>query len=335
MSSKYCLISDLHVGCHCDSENWHKIVLDWGNWLKDELIEKDIHNIIICGDFFHNRSEVGVKTMAVASELMDMWSDFEIKMITGNHDLFYKNRTDVSSVSIFGGRDNVELMSEMTTQNIAGKTVTFIPWGQNIEECPKSDVIFGHLEINGFKMMPGKVAEGRLTPKQLTSKSKLTFSGHFHLRDERAYKSAKIIYVGSPYQQNWGERSNIPGYYALDMKDLSYEFFENTISPKHVKITSNKIKPKDIKGNIISIDLDTSIGEEEIEKIKTKIYKSTPMEAKFNVSREVYDSNATITYDGNVNIIEVMNKYVDGLKLDTYTEDVKTKLEELFSKYSK
>jgi len=59
------------------------------------------------------------------------------------------------------------------------------------------------------------------------------------------------------------------------------------------------------------------------------------MEAKFNVSREVYDSNATITYDGNVNIIEVMNKYVDGLKLDTYTEDVKTKLEELFSKYSK
>ena len=335
MSTNYCLVSDIHIGCHGDCENWHKVAMDWAFWLKTELNAKGVNDIIICGDFFHNRSEIGVKSLAIASSIMDIWKDFDIHMITGNHDLFYKNRTDVSSVSIFEGRKNIKIMSEMTTKEMSGKTVTFIPWGQDITKCPKSDVIFGHLEINGFRMSPGKVAEGRLTPKQLTSKSKLTFSGHFHLRDERDYKTSKIIYIGSPFQQNWGERSNIPGYYILDMKTLDYEFYENTISPKHVKLTVDTVTEADIKGNIVSIDFDSALGEEEIEKIKATIYKATPIEVDFKTSREEYESDGELQYDGNVNIIEVINEYVDGLKVDKHADAVKDKLKELFSKYSR
>ena len=59
------------------------------------------------------------------------------------------------------------------------------------------------------------------------------------------------------------------------------------------------------------------------------------MEAKFNVAREEYESDGEIQYDGNVNIIEVMNKYVDGLKVDKHADAVKDKLKDLFSKYSR
>ena len=335
MSTKYCLISDLHVGCHCNSENWHKIILEWGEWLKDELTSKGIHDIIMCGDFFDDRDMIGVKSLAVAGELMDMWSDFDIIMITGNHDLFYKNRTDVSSVSLFNGRQNVKIINDMETVKMDGKTVTFVPWGQDISKCQKSDVIFGHLEINGFQMMPGKVAEGKTAPRQLTSKAELIFSGHFHLNDERSYKNSKIIYIGSPYQQNWGERSNDPGYYIIDMGDLSYEFHENTVSPRHIKLTGGEDELKDVKieGNFLAVDIDSDLDESEVEKFKNIVFKGKPMEVKFNTDRQKYISDADIEYDGSIDILEIMGDYVDGLDLDKLTPLVKDKLKELYKKY--
>lgn len=333
--NKYCCISDLHLGCHGDSPSWHSTTLTWGKWLKNELESKGISDIIICGDFFNNRNEIGVNTISVASELMSIWKDFDIIMISGNHDLFYKDRTDVTSISIFEGHSNIEIISDMDTRTINGKIVTFIPWGQDIKKCPKSDIIFGHLEIDGFRMMPGRIAQGCTTPRSLTSKSDLVFSGHFHLRDERKYKNGKIIYVGSPYQMNWGEAGNIPGYYIVDIGNLEYTFSENTISPVYVKLDSNDISKNNIEGNIVSIDIDSSMPEDEIEKLKQSIYSKNPSEIKFNILREDLSSDTKIEYDGTVDILEVMNQYVDDLSLDDYSDDVKDALKELFENYKK
>lgn len=334
MNNKIATISDLHLGCHCDSEHWHEITLNWGKWFRDELIDKDIDKIIICGDFFDNRNEIGVKTIAVASQLMDLWNDFEITMITGNHDLFYRNRNDVSSVSIFEGRKNVTLITKMTRDEIGERSVTYIPWGEDVSNCKKCDIIFGHLEINGFKMMPGKIAEGKTMPKSLTSKAKLTFSGHFHLRDERQYLKSKIIYIGSPYQINWGEASNMPGYYIVDVDDLSYEFFENTVSPKHIKMTSKKLRLDMVEGNIVQVEIDPNLDENGIEAIKTKVYDKVPLEVRWNILRTEHGTSE-IKYDGNVNVSEVMMKFVDDLQLEKYSDEVKDKLLELYHKYVK
>jgi len=332
--NKVCTISDLHLGCHCDSEHWHKITLDWGKWLRNELIDQDIDKIVMCGDFFDNRNEIGVKTIAVAGQLMDLWNDFEIVMITGNHDLFYRNRTDVSSVSIFEGRKNVTIVNSMTQVTMGTKTVTYIPWGQDLDDCNKCDIIFGHLEINGFKMMPGKIAEGKTMPKSLTDKAKLTFSGHFHLRDERQYLKSKIIYVGSPYQINWGEASNMPGYYLVDIDDMSYEFFENTVSPKHVKMPSDKLRLDSVEGNIIAVDIKQGMEEADIEKMKTQVYDKNPLEVKWNILRTEHEVEG-ISYSSNVDISEMMMKFVDKLQLEDYSQEVKDKLLELYNKYNK
>lgn len=333
--NKYCTISDLHIGCHCDSEHWHTILLNWGKWLKDELCDKNIDNIIICGDFFDNRSEIGVKTISVAGELMDMWSDFNVTMITGNHDMFYKNRTDVNSVSIFEGRSNVDVISTITTKQIGDKTVTYIPWGQDLQKCPKSDIIFGHLEINGFKMMPGKLAEGKTPPKSLTGKAKLTFSGHFHLRDERQYLNSKIIYIGSPYQLNWGESTNVPGYYVVDVDAESYEFHENTISPKHIKLDVDDLDVESMSGNIVSVDIDPTMDDVEIEGFKSKIYAGNPLEVKFNTIRNIHNVDSDVECESNVDILEVMTGFVDDMKLENHSNAVKDKLKELYGKYVK
>lgn len=332
--SNVAIISDLHLGCHGDSENWHNITLKWGMWLKEELEQANITNIIICGDFFDNRNEIGVKTISVASELMDMFNDFEVTMIAGNHDLFYRNRTDINSISIFDGRENVDVISEMTLEKIGNKTVTYIPWGSDISKAPKSDIIFGHLEINGFKMMPGRVAEGVTAPKALTSKASLIFSGHFHLRDERKYKNAEIIYVGSPYQINWGESTNIPGYYILDVDTMDYSFVENVISPRHIKMSSNNLQLEDISDNIIKIEIDSNTEEDVMETLKGQVFSNSPLEVQFNVLRDELAVDGDIKYSGSVDISEVMMDFVDELNVEDYKDDVKDKLVELYNKYT-
>ena len=332
--NKVCCISDLHLGCHCDSENWHNITIEWGKWLKNELIEKDINHLIICGDFFDNRNEIGVRTISVASELMNIFNNFEVILITGNHDQFYRNRNDIHSTSIFEGRKNVTVIDSLRSLKFGDKNITFIPWGEDLTKIKKCDAIFGHLEINGFMMTLGKLAEGKTDAKVLTGKAPLIFSGHFHLREEREYKNSKIIYVGSPYQMNWGEAGNIPGYYIVDLDNMNYEFFENIVSPRHIKMTSKKLKLKDIPGNIVSVEIDPSMDDIEIENIKNKVYNKTPLEVKFNIFRgEKISPNTTVS--GNVDVFKVMMKFVDDMEIGEFTEDVKLKLKELYEKFSK
>lgn len=332
--NKVCCISDFHLGCHGDSEHWHEITLKWGAWIRDQLIDQDIERIIMCGDFFDNRNEIGVKTISVAGQLMDLWKDFEITMITGNHDMFYRTRTDVNSISIFEGRKNITIVTEMTRETIGDRTITYIPWGQDITKLRKCDIVFGHLEINGFKMMPGKLAEGRTEPKALINKAKMTFSGHFHLRDERKYLKSEIIYVGSPYQINWGEASNMPGYYLVDIDNMSYEFNENTVSPKHVKMTSEKLKLDEIEGNIISVEINPELDDGDIEGVKTKIYDQNPLEVNFVILRNDYSGEGEVNFTSNVDISEVMMDFVDDLKLEQFSNEVKDKLKELYNRYA-
>ena len=151
MRSKICCISDIHVGVHQNSNQWHAITLDWAAWLRDELKSKNIKDIIISGDFFHYRDEIAVNTIHFATEVLNLWKDFNISMLVGNHDAYYKDRSDVNSLSILDGWDNITIISDITTREIFNKTITFCPWGCNIPDIPKSDVIFGHFEIQNFK----------------------------------------------------------------------------------------------------------------------------------------------------------------------------------------
>ena len=63
--TKVCCISDVHIGIHQNSNQWHEITLNWAQWLRAELQQKGIHDIIISGDFFHYRDEIAVNTIGV------------------------------------------------------------------------------------------------------------------------------------------------------------------------------------------------------------------------------------------------------------------------------
>ena len=245
---KICCISDVHLGVHQNNSNWHKILLDWVRWLDKNLKQKGIKDIMICGDLFHYRDEIAVNSLQVAKQFFDILTDYNIIMITGNHDCYYKDTSCVNSLSLFSGWENITVIDTLTTEEIYGNRVTFVPWGEEIKKIPKSDLIFGHFELTNFKMNNFKICDHGDSPEFLLKKSKMVISGHFHLKTERNFTTGKILYLGNPFQMDFGDAESEKGYYILDFNDITNPVFHiNDVSPvgsyQRLDELSNNLKP--------------------------------------------------------------------------------------------
>jgi len=284
-NNKIAIFSDLHLGIHSNSSEWHTYAIEWANWFREECRDKGIKDLIFCGDWHHNRSEISVNTLQISADILDMFEEFNLIAITGNHDIYYKHRTDVNSLSIFKNRKNVTILDQYQTLEAFGKKISFCPWNTSIKTIEKSDIIFGHFEIETFKMNTFKVCEEGIRVKDLLSKSSLIISGHFHTRHEKKFGAGTILYVGNPFQMDFGDSGNCKGYHILDIDTLEYEFFENNVSPCYEKITLNElveegditpvIKNK-ITGNIVKLKIDRNISQEDMDILTSVFNKLRP-----------------------------------------------------------
>lgn len=295
------IIGDLHLGLKSNSEIFHKISIDYAKWLKTNLNSKKIKQIVFLGDIFHNREEIGTTTLQTMSDFFEILKEFDIKIILGNHDLFYKDKTDISSVSQLNGWSNIEVISKTKLVELESRKLLFVPWGFSLDELVKADVIFGHFELNNFYQTAQKLCEHGLDPDELTKKTNLVFSGHFHMHQITNVKNTKIIYVGSCFENNWGEMGSEKGFYILNLKSLTYEFIKNTISPVHEKIVLSKFinnkeyfqeKTKLIPNNFIKFIVDENIEHDKIEKIGIKIGSLKPVD--FNIEFDIIKDDVKV-----------------------------------------
>lgn len=282
-----CCISDIHIGVHQNGAMWHDIVIEWAKWLHDELINKGIEDIIISGDLFHYRDEIAVNTIQVATEVFKIWKPFNIGILIGNHDSYYKDKVDVHSLSILSGWNNITVYDTVTTIDHYGKKLTFCPWGTETYEIPDdSDIIFGHFEIETFKLNEFKTCTGGIKSKDLLEKCNLIITGHFHLREERQYKNGTILYLGNPFQMDFGDVNGVKGYYILNTKNKTYEFTPNNISPQHVKLKLSELAKigkltthikNQIKNNILRFIIDRNVSPDEVDVILKKFSSLNPL----------------------------------------------------------
>jgi len=328
--AKVAIFSDLHLGVHLDSPVWHQVAINWCDWFIEQLNEHNIRDVIFLGDFYHHRSDVSVSTLHVASIILDKLKSFNMIMVVGNHDSFYKQRSDINSLSILGGRENLTVISETTVTNLFGRTCTFLPWSADISALTESDIIFGHLEIESFKMNTFKTCDHGMKTRDLLSKSNLIMSGHFHLRDERKYTEGSIIYVGSPFEMDFGDVGSTKGLYILDFNTLDYIFIENKISPKHKKISlteltnTKSITGKEINqivnGNFVKLIIDKKANNDAIDTLIQKFSAYNPLsfitdythtENTYNIDDKNYENTGVdmqATIHEFINILDIDNK---------------------------
>ena len=175
-----------------------------------------------------------------------------------------------------------------------------------------------------------KVCEEGLKVKDLLKKSSLIISGHFHTRHEKKYGKGTILYVGNPFQMDFGDAGNEKGYYILDLDTLEYNFTPNNISPSYNKvslselvregnITSNIINI--LAGNIVRLKVDKNISQPDMDLLLKKLSLLRPealtVDYDINFNRLIDDSNSKEDLSGIdipqaieefVNLLEIKNK---------------------------
>ena len=293
------IFSDLHLGVHSNSSNWHNYAIEWANWFRDECKRENIKDIVFCGDWHHNRSEISVNTLQVSADILDILSDFNLLVIIGNHDIYYKHRTDVNSISIFKNRKNVTILDSYQQIEAFDRTLSFCPWNTTTSQIAKSDVIFGHFEIETFRMTEYKVCEDGIRIKDLLEKSSLIISGHFHTRHEKQFGNGTILYVGNPFQMDFGDAGNQKGYHILDLDTMDCKFTPNTVSPNYKKVSLSElvavgdITPMTINNfanNFVRLKIDMNISQQD-------------MDTLYSILNKLKPESLTIDYDINFNRI--------------------------------
>jgi DNA repair exonuclease SbcCD nuclease subunit len=326
--NKVAIFSDLHLGVHSNSSEWHKYAIEWANWFREECRDKGIKDLIFCGDWHHNRSEISVNTLQVSADILDMFEEFNLIAITGNHDIYYKHRTDVNSLSIFKNRKNVTILEQYQTLEAFDKKLSFCPWNTPTKVIEKSDVIFGHFEIETFKMNAFKVCEEGVRVKDLLKKSSLVISGHFHTRHEKQFGAGTILYVGNPFQMDFGDAGNRKGYHILDLETLEYEFFENNVSPCYEKITLSElveegditpIVKNKISNNIVKLKVDKNISQDDMDILTGVFNKLQPEQLSIDYDinfNRILDNRDDIEDLSGVDVEQAIEEFIGTMDLD-------------------
>ena len=340
-SNKIACISDIHLGVHQNSQTWHNIAINFAKWFDKELKLRGIKDIIIAGDIFHNRHEIGVNTIHCAYEFFDILKNYNILTITGNHDCYYKDKSDINSISILDGYKNITVFKELKTVNLNDKVFCFCPWGIPVEEIPPCDVVIGHFEILNFKMNAHKVCDHGVESESLLDKTKLVITGHFHCRDHRKYKNNKsIIYLGSPHELDFGDRDQVKGFTILDTDSLSLELVENNLTPKHKKIKISELLDgkitlenisTELQNNFVSLCVDRNVNEQVLSVMLSKFnqYKPKHVRTDFNIF-EAVQLSATELNEVSIDIDTALHEFVNLLDTPVPKKDILDKCIDLY-----
>lgn len=282
LDGKTLVFSDQHFGVKGNSPNRQKI----GVQVIKEIIayakKAKAKNIIFCGDWFHSRATVDVSTLDIAYKCVQaLAKQCKLWMILGNHDLYLKNSTEVSSVNIFKGVDNIEVISEPCEVELNSKKTLLVPWLANLDGYkPNSyDFLFGHFEISAKFLIQSYTEEhsGKLVANEEVSskiddddildvpsnsqkrnskavdllgsfielakpETGVIFAGHIHQHKEMIAKEGrKFIFIGSPYEQNLGDIGNECGFYEI-AETGKLKFIKLDKLPKHIQFKTSDIK---------------------------------------------------------------------------------------------
>lgn len=252
LSDRVLIVGDIHLGVNKNNPIFFETALKYADWIVSVCEKNKIDTIVQLGDIFHNREMIHVPTLNCANDFFEKLHQFDIHIVTGNHDCLYNEISDVNSLKLLQNWPNITVHEKVSS--IDG--VCFCGWGTKLIDIPDDQrIIFGHFDIKGFEMSAYKISEHGFTASDLMDKCKFLMSGHYHKPQVRFYNKKPLVYAGSTYQLNWGESGEDKFVYILDTTTLEYTPIKNEISPRFQYIRSDKDFDK-VANNFVSIELD-------------------------------------------------------------------------------
>jgi DNA repair exonuclease SbcCD nuclease subunit len=204
MFKKAACFTDIHFGLKNNSRQHNNDCENFVKWFIDESKKFGAETCIFLGDWHHHRSSINISTLNYSiSNLKRLSENFEkIYFITGNHDLFYRDKREISSVIFANEIPKIEVVNEILVKD----DVAIVPWlvGNEWKKIQKikCKYMFGHFELPNFKMnaMVEMPDHGEIQADHFSHIERV-FSGHFHKRQHKG----NISYIGNPFAHNYAD----------------------------------------------------------------------------------------------------------------------------------
>ena len=231
---KIAIITDTHFGARNDNQNFNDYFFKfYDDVFFPTLIEREITTCIHMGDVMDRRKYVSYKTATdFRKRFIDRFIelDIDLHIIVGNHDTYYKNTSEVNSMEELVGQKGFKIYTFPDVVEFDGTPILFMPWinsgnyDSSMQALSKSrtDLLMGHLEINGFEMHKGQLADGNYD-SELFRRFDTVFSGHYHHKSDDGH----IFYLGTPYEIMWNDYDDPKGFHIFDTATRELERIVN------------------------------------------------------------------------------------------------------------
>ena len=197
------------------------------------LEQYGIDTIIHMGDAFDSRKSIDFVGLDWTRKVvLEPLSKYKVHLITGNHDIYFKNSNKVNSPELLlKDYGNITTYSEPTEVNIGGLNILLLAWSNSenqdksfkLIKNTKAKVVMGHLELQGFRVNKNLVMEEHGLEANLFSNFKKVFSGHYHTRSD----NGTVFYLGNPYEIYWNDVNDPRGFTIFDTETLEHFHIDN------------------------------------------------------------------------------------------------------------
>ena len=340
---KVAIITDTHYGCKKGSKHIHDYFeLFYKNVFFPALEEHKVEAVIHMGDAFDSRKSIDYQSLEWAKRVVfDPLKKYEVHMIIGNHDTYYKNTNNVNSPELLlQTYSNIRTYSKPTEVNVGGLDILFLPWiNQENEELSFKLIkkttckcAMGHLECQGFRVNRQLIMEHGLE-SELFEKFDRVYSGHYHTRST----NGTIFYLGNPYEMYWTDVNDTRGFHIFDTETLEhtsinnpYKLFYNVY---YEDTPYQLFDATEYQNKIVKVIVRKKSKPKDFEKFIDKFYNVGVQELKIIENFEIQESE-DFKVDEDENTLSLLNRYIDDSEFNCDKNIIKTIIQDLYQQAS-
>ena len=336
---KVCVISDTHYGARKGSKLFQDYFEQfYKNVFFPTLEKEEITTVMHLGDAFDSRKSIDYQSLEWTKRVvLDPLLKYDVHMLVGNHDAYYKNTNSVNSPSLLlQNYSNIKTYSDPEVIKIGNLNVLLIPWicADNEEKTLRlikksgCKVAMGHLELNGFQAYRGHIMDDGMDSIVFDNFTKV-FSGHYHTRSN----NGTVFYLGNPYEIFWNDVNDTRGFHIFDTETLEHTPVNNPYKMYYVIYYDDDnyqtFDTREYENKIVKVIVRKKSNTKKFEKFIDKLYASNISELKIVENLQIEENEEFEAYESE-DTLSILNRYVEESEISLDKSIVQKMLHEIY-----
>ena len=336
---KVAIITDTHYGARKGSKHLHDYFeLFYKNVFFPALEEYGVETVIHMGDAFDSRKSIDYQSLEWSKRVVfNPLKKYDVHMIVGNHDTYYKNTNEVNSPELLlQTYKNIKTYSKPTEVNVGGLDILFLPWiNQENEELSFNTIkkttcrcAMGHLELQGFRVNRQLIMEHGLQ-SELFEKFERVYSGHYHTRSN----DGKVFYLGNPYEMFWTDVNDTRGFHIFDTETLEhfpinnpYKMFYNIY---YEDTPYQMFDATEYENKIVKVVVRKKSKPKDFEKFIDKLYSVGVQDLKIVENFDIQESE-DFEVGEDENTMTILNRYIEESEVSLDKDKIKNIFQSIY-----